>query len=436
MGFLKMIQSTLKKRRGLTIAFVSISVFLAAYATNCGSGSAGGGGGGSASSGPAATPSGGGAPTVSAPAITMVAAGGQHACAVIGSRIQCWGRNHLGQLGDGTTTNSSTGVWVSGVDGVITGLSLGASYSCAIVDGAVMCWGGASFPVNYRNPTVVPGLDASQGVVSLVAGESNFCVLRSGGVQCKGDNSSGQLGYGNNLSTALDWVTGLGASSGVVKISGGGSTFCAETASSLLCWGYNYNGQLGRGTLTNGEFTPMAVPGVTAPLTNWVVGQNGGCAEFNDSGGLNTYCWGHASVATGYFANIGSSAGNGSRPSPTLVTRFNQNGNLLNGVYNTCRLNGGVLSCSGRADFMLGDGVTSVDYATQAYVQVLTPLTALGTDVMAASFSATSFTGGPFACAIKASSSVVCWGADGSQGQLGNGATVASAVPVTVTMAP
>lgn len=37
-------------------------------------------------------------------AVVDVAAGGQHACALHESgRVSCWGRNHLGQLGDGST---------------------------------------------------------------------------------------------------------------------------------------------------------------------------------------------------------------------------------------------------------------------------------------------------------------------------------------------
>lgn len=55
--------------------------------------------------------------------------------------VQCWGLNGNGQLGDGTTTDRSTPVQVSGIT-TATQISLGYTHSCAILqDGTMKCWG-------------------------------------------------------------------------------------------------------------------------------------------------------------------------------------------------------------------------------------------------------------------------------------------------------
>jgi alpha-tubulin suppressor-like RCC1 family protein len=59
--------------------------------------------------------------------------------------VWAWGSNEDGQLGDGTTTNRSTPVQVSGLSNV-TAVAAGASHSLALRgDGTVWAWGGRNF---------------------------------------------------------------------------------------------------------------------------------------------------------------------------------------------------------------------------------------------------------------------------------------------------
>jgi alpha-tubulin suppressor-like RCC1 family protein len=61
-------------------------------------------------------------------------------CALVAGEVQCWGKNKLGQLGDGTTTDSPTPVAVTGLDAHVTLLATGYDFACA-VDNGVYCWG-------------------------------------------------------------------------------------------------------------------------------------------------------------------------------------------------------------------------------------------------------------------------------------------------------
>ncbi len=71
-------------------------------------------------------------------------AGSHHTCAILDdSSAYCWGRNDYGQLGDGTTTNSSTPVSVSMPSGLgVAEITTGNYHSCAVATNAsVYCWG-------------------------------------------------------------------------------------------------------------------------------------------------------------------------------------------------------------------------------------------------------------------------------------------------------
>ena len=51
-------------------------------------------------------------PVAAADSVTAIGVGPYHACAVMNKQVWCWGKNNLGQLGDGTTTNRAGAVRV------------------------------------------------------------------------------------------------------------------------------------------------------------------------------------------------------------------------------------------------------------------------------------------------------------------------------------
>jgi alpha-tubulin suppressor-like RCC1 family protein len=75
--------------------------------------------------------------------IQSVQAGELRTCALTkASAVVCWGYNAHGQVGDGTTTQRNTPVPVSGLTSGIETMAIGGYHACAPTPGgAVKCWG-------------------------------------------------------------------------------------------------------------------------------------------------------------------------------------------------------------------------------------------------------------------------------------------------------
>ncbi|WP_342378033.1 hypothetical protein NVS55_01740 [Myxococcus stipitatus] len=101
--------------------------------------------------------------------IQVVRAGGGSTCALSpDGRARCWGANGEGQLGDGTLLHRPAPVSVSDLGGEVVDVDSGASNTCAVLkDGRVQCWGGNATgqlgdgsQTDRKTPVVVQGLGA------------------------------------------------------------------------------------------------------------------------------------------------------------------------------------------------------------------------------------------------------------------------------------
>jgi alpha-tubulin suppressor-like RCC1 family protein len=280
-----------------------------------------------------------------------VATNGADACAVLSSgAVECWGNNLDGELGNGTVASANTGG--SSVPTMVSGLTRatavavgGNGYACALLlDGAVECWGynargqlGNGSTTDSTTP--VPVADVT-GAVAIAAGEYHTCALMADGtVACWGDNLYGELGLGTSsgpqacvsgdpCATTPVKVPNL---SGVTAIAAGDDDTCALLSDGTVrCWGFNLDGDLGHGKAGDGTTMPSSTPVVVSGLSGAsaiAMAEDTACALVSSG---DVVCWGGneggqlGSPITGPqtcdFENIAGDPGNPCSTTPWKVS--------------------------------------------------------------------------------------------------------------------
>jgi alpha-tubulin suppressor-like RCC1 family protein len=366
----------------------------------------GGGSGGSTSGG---SSSGGGTGSGVGLGWRVVSSGWYHTCGIWSTgQLYCWGYNYYGQLGSTVSGNQNVPVLVAGSFSDWVSVSAGGRHTCALRStGQLYCWGynlygqlGDGTTTDRSTPVLVSG-----GITDWVAvssGGYHTCGLRrTGEVYCWGWNDSGQLGDGSGVWFRTTPGRIGGGFNDWVALSAGGYHACAIRSTRVLyCWGDNYYGQLGDGTTTN-RFTPTVVFG---GFTDWITVSSGGYHTCALRSTKALYCWG---------GNFLGQLGDGTttqRIIPVAVSGgFTDWVTVSAGGYHTCGLRGGgILSCWGKNLFgQLGDG-------TDINRLIPYPVSGGFTDWVIVS------SGGEHTCALRVTGELFCWGGD-DYGQLGDG---------------
>lgn len=357
---------------------------------------------------------------------TAISAGFNHTCALLASgAARCWGLNNAGQLGDGSTTLRTSPVAVAGLPGAVD-ISAGQEYSCVVLaDGTGRCWGrndfgqlgnGASSGTATPNPSVVSGLT---NILSIRAGEEHTCALGADGrARCWGANGNGQLSTGTTTSSLVP-VGQVEASPSVVGVAVGGAHTCLLIVNNRVrCSGFNGSGQLGLGSTTQRLEANSFIPDLGGTILAKSIGANfnHNCAARHSG---QPACWGDNG-----FGQLGDGTTT-DRLNSVAITSIGNAVALSPGGSHTCALlSDGSLRCWGRnALGAVGDG-TNIDR--------LTPVPVSGLFSNPASLVAALAGGALHNCALLANGTVRCWGSN-SGGRLGNGTTLDSSIPVTVS---
>jgi alpha-tubulin suppressor-like RCC1 family protein len=233
------------------------------------------------------------------------------------SGLYAWGNNAQGQLGNNTTTSTSSPVLVSSITSVRWTKIAPGSHTLALRnDGSLWSWGFNSrgqlgqgtqtsysaTPLNVTGTTIWSKVSAGSGFI--VAIQSN------GTLWAWGDNFSGQLGTASLTSTSSPvLVSGPAGASWATVSAGAAHALGITTTGQLYAWGANTQGQLGNNSTTN-----VSSPVNIGTFASWALvalnGQNS--LAITTTGQL--YAWGlNSSGQLGDNTNTGKS-------SPILVS--------------------------------------------------------------------------------------------------------------------
>ena len=331
--------------------------------------------------------------------------------------------DHIADSGNGSGSGSGggSGAPLTGV----AAISAGIDFACALMmDGTVRCWGeddDGQLGGMVNDPSLRCGSTTCSGAVAvagatgglaIASGLAGSCLLQTPGtVECWGDNTNGQLGNGSTTSSDSPVpVTGL---ANATAISAGDQTMCAlEAGGGVVCWGAGVLGQIGDDSIMN-ALTPTAPTGL-ASATAIAAGDGRSCAVIGGA----VDCWGDNNLGelgvgtSGHFSDMPVAAVGVSGAS--AVSSFG---------FTTCALVGGTVTCWGDdSNGELGTGIVMSQPVVMAGSSVggLSNVTAIATGQT------------NFACALTTGGAVDCWGAN-AEGELGNGTTSDSAIPVPVT---
>jgi alpha-tubulin suppressor-like RCC1 family protein len=285
-------------------------------------------------------------------AVTSVALGEAHGCAVVNSRLYCWGNNDSGELGLGDAAARDRPVLVAGEWVAVTA---GAHHTCARDDlGRVACFGAnarGQLGTGDREERAEPAFVALPAPASFVTSsfEHTCALLTNAELHCWGKNEEGEMGqddaFPGTESTDADALLPVAVPGSWRAVDAGQGHTCAiRLDGALFCWGRNSEHELGDADMIQVRF-PIQV----GTDTDWLgvdAGQHHTCGLREDR---LAYCWGqNNSFSAGQGAPLGI-PGVELVETPTRVEGVSDLALLRSDTFHTCVVDRSAdLSCWGR----------------------------------------------------------------------------------------
>jgi uncharacterized protein YaiE (UPF0345 family) len=196
-----------------------------------------------------------------------VAAGAWHTVAQKSDgTLWAWGSNDRRQLGDGTAIDTSSPVRVGTTDTDWASVAAGAWHTVAVAsDGTLWAWGnngygqlGDGTTIDTSSPVQV-GTDTDWASVGAFYFSHTVAQKSDGTLWAWGWNSHGQLGDGTTIDKSSPVQVGTDTDWASVA-AGRNHTVGLKSDGTLWAWGWNYKGQLGDGTIIDKSFPVQCIP--------------------------------------------------------------------------------------------------------------------------------------------------------------------------------
>ena len=278
---------------------------------------------------------------------------------------------------------------------------------------ALGCREDAESPTDPESAASAPSLSTTsipRSFRMVSAGSLRSCGVTTGNrAYCWGQNGDGILGDGTTTNPRMRPALVAG---GLLfrQVSVGGNHICGVTTDDrAYCWGYNFSGQLGDGTIT---MRTMPVPVLGGHLFSSV--RAGGSHTCGVTLSKKAFCWGRNSEG-----QLGDSSGLNRRQRPVPVAGGLTFRQVVAGNGHTCAVTTGDKAyCWGYgAQGQIGDGKIVERHWPKAVAGGL-------------SFRQVA-AGGVHSCGVTRDDRAYCWG-DNFDGRIGDGTTTTRLKPVAV----